>query len=84
MTPRVRLRSIAEQDLADLAAHIANDSNDAALRFLDAADRTFELLSSNPTIGASYFSTEPRLAGIRVWRISGFPSGLLPHDNRRG
>lgn len=40
MTWAVAWRPLAERDLIDCAAHIAQDNTDAALRFIDAVEET--------------------------------------------
>jgi plasmid stabilization system protein ParE len=47
-TPRAR------HDLVDNALYIGKDSPDAGLRFLDAAENTFQRLLENPQIGSAY------------------------------
>lgn len=56
---------------------IARDSLDAALRFIDAAQATFELLARTPELGELCRFRSPRAAGVRVWRIKGFERYLV-------
>jgi len=67
MTRRVIRPAIVDEDLAALAQHIARDNVEAALRFLEAAELAFQKLAEMPGIAGLWESTNPRLAGIRVW-----------------
>lgn len=70
-TPQVR------RDLVDLADYIAKDSFDAALRFLNAAEATFEFLARNRGVGQICEFVGTRLADIRVWPVDGFRNHLV-------
>lgn len=48
MTWAVAWRPLAERDLTDCAAHIAQDNIDAALRFVDAVEETVASLAEFP------------------------------------
>jgi toxin ParE1/3/4 len=50
---------------------------DTALRFYDAAAATFEKLARTPRLGEQRESSDPRLSGLRVWRVEGFPNHLI-------
>lgn len=77
MATHVSTRPRVWQDLAELATHIGRDSPRTADRFLDAAQATFAQLARNPLSAGRYFSRNPRLAGIRVGRVRGFPKHLV-------
>ncbi len=67
----------ALRDLDEQAKFIQRDSPDAAIRFLAAAQTSFEVLASMPELGERQeFSTEA-LAGLRVWQVQGFTSHLI-------
>ena len=71
----------ADRDLDDQAAYLlAEASLDTALRFYDAASVTFGKIAGMPGIGEQWPSANPRLDGLRVWRIEGFRKSpdLLP------
>ena len=72
MRHRVVVRAKADKDVDELALHIARDSQDAALRFLDAMEATFEQLAAMPELGGLWGFRNPRLAAIRVWQVQGF------------
>jgi plasmid stabilization system protein ParE len=51
MTHRVSRTPEARRDLVEIAEYISNNSVDAAMRFLDAAEETFQFLAGNRTLG---------------------------------
>lgn len=65
------------RDLLDLSIYIAQDSPEAAFRFLHAAEQTFHDLERMPKIGAPREFKDARLAGIRIWLVRGFPKHLI-------
>jgi toxin ParE1/3/4 len=70
---RIIKRPRAYQDLDEQAAYLQRESPRVALRFLEAADAAFASLADMPTMGREYDPDNPRLAGVRTFRISGFP-----------
>jgi toxin ParE1/3/4 len=50
---------------------------EAALRFYDAVSLTLGELALMPLMGEQRDSADPRLAGLRVWRVGGFPNHLI-------
>ena len=64
-------------DLDELAAWIQNDNPQAALRFLEQADATFESLSEMPGMGSPYRVRNPRLQGLRCFSVRDFPNHLI-------
>ena len=76
MASELRIRSRARTDIVELAVFIGRDSVGAADRFLDATDETFASLTEQPFLGAEYATRNPRLNGIRVIRVRGFPNHL--------
>jgi toxin ParE1/3/4 len=52
-------------------------SLETAIRFYDAAARTFEAIADMPGIGERRETANPRLAGLRVRRIEGFEKHLI-------
>lgn len=78
MTPRYSLLQAADQDLDDQADYLVQEASlDIALRFYDAARTTFEHLARMPTLGERRVSANPRLSGMRIWRIEGFENHLV-------
>ncbi len=77
MAPSVSRKPEVRRDLVEYADHISRDNLDAALRFLDAAERTFKFLAANREVGQLCRFPQPELAGLRVWPIEGFGNYLV-------
>src|SRR5262245_40534158 len=67
----------AIRDLTDLAEYISRDSLDAALRFLDAAEQTFDFLSEHREVGQFCSFQSPEAVGMRMWPVDGFRNHLV-------
>jgi plasmid stabilization system protein ParE len=65
MTWAVAWRPLAERDLIDCAAHIAQDNTNAALRFIDAVEDTVASLAESPMLSTATHFAHPDLAGVR-------------------
>jgi len=50
---------------------------DAALGFFDAVRETFSQLAKNPNIGRIYEIQNPRLQGLRKWKVKRFDKYLI-------
>lgn len=72
----VRAPEVAAE-LWSIFAVIAENREDAALRFLDAADRCFQQIAASPGIGTIGEFASPLLTGVRRWRIAEFPNYLV-------
>lgn len=72
MTRRIHRKEAAWRDLDELAAFIQRDSPQSALRFLEAADKAFELLARAPELGTRCAFQNPALSELRMWTIQGF------------
>ena len=75
--PHVTRKPEVRRDLIGIADNIARNSLDAALRFLEAAEKSFEFLSRNPEIGHPCEFENHEAAGIRAWRVDGFENHLI-------
>lgn len=64
-------------ELVDLAEYIAQDNEEAAFRFLDAADAAFVFLLKNKFAGAPKIFSSASLSDVRMWRIKGFDDYLI-------
>lgn len=75
----VRITPMADVDIDGHAAYIAQNSPATALRFIGAAESTFQLLAKLPLVGIACegFIGNPSLKGLRLWRIKGFPNHLI-------
>jgi toxin ParE1/3/4 len=68
----------AEQDLDAATEYYAAVENiDLAIRFREMAWRTFERVAASPGVGRERPARSPLTAGLRVWRVDGFPSVLV-------
>ena len=67
----------ARQDVFEIADYIATQSFEAAMRFIDQAEASFERLSQMPKIGTVCPVKQPETVGIRVWPVAGFPNHLI-------
>jgi toxin ParE1/3/4 len=64
--------------LVEQAEYLArNAGRDTALKFYLAADETFSLLASNPGMGRMRDFRSPRLSGLRMCLLIGFPKHLV-------
>ncbi len=70
----------ALEDLAGIALYISQHNPDAAMRFLDAAEETFELLSRSPYIGARLFDAPSGLADFRASAAEGPGTGASQRE----
>lgn len=73
----IKRRPRAIYAIIDMAEYIGRSSPAAAERFLDATEATFAQLEGMPGMGRLYDSPDPRLAGVRVWSVKGFPNHLI-------
>lgn len=67
----------AYNDLIDISGYIAQDSIEAADRFLIAAQETFERLAMTSELGSLCPFKNPMAEGIRVWPIKRFKRYLV-------
>jgi toxin ParE1/3/4 len=78
MTRQIIKKPRAERDLIEHFAYIARDKTAPAERFLRVAEESFNRLADMPGIGRKWESSQPHLAGIRVYPMpSGFRSYLI-------
>lgn len=84
MKKRLLVRPLAKSDLDEQAKYIADDSLDAALRFLDAAESAFERLRESPKIGRRREFTHRELAGVRSWPVPGFEKHIIFYREETG
>ena len=75
-------RRQAVLSIIDQANWIAEESPDAANRFIAAAEASFSLLEKNPEMGREYQKRDRRLEGVRVWRVAGFEKHLIFYHAR--
>jgi toxin ParE1/3/4 len=80
-----RVRTRANQDIDQIAARIAADNLDAAIRFLDAVPESLDLLAMFPGAGKTQGARSSRLAQLRSWPMGGaFRNYLIFYIQREG
>jgi plasmid stabilization system protein ParE len=73
----VSWRPAAAQDIADSAAHLAQDNIRAAVRFIDAVEETVGSLCRNPMLGTATAFQSPDLIGLRHRVVDRFKNYLI-------
>ena len=78
MSPVIRKRATAQRDLLEHFVSLGERAGEAtALRFLQAAEETFAALAAMPGMGRAEDFDNPRLTGMRRWRVRGFENYLI-------
>ncbi|MBS1827102.1 MAG: type II toxin-antitoxin system RelE/ParE family toxin [Acidobacteria bacterium] len=78
MSTQYVLKPKADLDLDAYGSYLAREANiDVALRFYDEARRTFALLAAQPNMGWKARVRHAKLAGLRLFRVSGFRHMLI-------
>lgn len=67
----------AQEDAIEHAIYIAGDNAEAADRFLEALERSCELLTTMPEMGTRRTFDNPALADMRMMPIKGFEKHLI-------
>jgi len=78
----IRIRPRANTEIDALADFIACDSIDAAMRFLDAVEKSFELISEQPGMGIKRYAHLPMLEGLRMLPVSNFEKHVVFYIER--
>ncbi len=75
---RIIRHELAISDLDGHAEYLRTQSSlETALRFLEAAEATFSDLAAMPGMGKVREVRNPRLSGLRQWRVVGFEKYLI-------
>src|SRR5262244_1417321 len=78
MSPLVQKRPAAQRDLLEHFVALGERAGEAtALRFLQTAEATFAELAAMPGMGRAEEFDNPRLTGMRRWRVRGFDNYLI-------
>lgn len=77
MSVRILRRPKAASDAEAIADHIAKDSLETALRFLENTELTLLALAESPGSGTRFESAHNELANLRFRRVSGFPKHII-------
>jgi toxin ParE1/3/4 len=78
----IRIRPRANTEIDALADFIACDSIDAAMRFLDAVQKSFDLISDQPGMGTKRYAYLPMLEGLRMLPVYDFEKHLVFYIER--
>ena len=81
---RIIKRPAAKRDLIEQANFIAQDNLEAALRFLDAAEKTLTQLVRLPRIGKSRKVKSRVFYNVRQFSIAGFEKYLVFYRPMKG
>ncbi len=73
----VSLRPRADADIDQCFAYIARDNPGAAMRFLDALERSFSMIAEQPGIGSPRYAHLAALDGLRMWVVPDFENYLI-------
>jgi len=74
----VHKRTAAKRDLIEQYVYLAEHASiETAERFLSSAEVSFISLSRNPGMGAALSLRNPKLTGLRKWRVAGFEKFLI-------
>lgn len=73
----IRITPRADSDIDACFAWIRKDNPAAALRLLDAIERTCDLLSRMPGIGSPRYAEISLVHGVRMLPVTGFKNYLL-------
>jgi toxin ParE1/3/4 len=77
MRPKIERSGRSLQDLEELIDYLRDRSEEVAARFVVATEGTFGFLAANREVGQLCHFADPRLTGMRVWRVEGFPNHLV-------
>ena len=71
-------RASARRDLVEDYVYLAGHAGiETAERFLSSADESFSDLARHPGMGTALSLRDPKLTGLRKWRVNGFENFLI-------
>ncbi|AFY93636.1 type II toxin-antitoxin system RelE/ParE family toxin [Chamaesiphon minutus] len=77
MSLRLQISPLASQDFDEIYTYISQNNPDAALRFFDAARKTFAKIATTPSLGRIYPTQNQSLIGLRQWGVKGFKKYII-------
>ncbi len=77
MALRILRRPRVAKDAEQIADHIARDSLEAAVRFLDNTESTIRFLAEFSAIGSLFKTDIAALQNMRAFRVKGFPNHVI-------
>ena len=81
---QVEYREEADADIEKIAFYFAQNAPEVKNRFYQAIDKTVRVLARSPNLGERFPTQNPKLQGMRVWRIDGFPNHLIFYHSTGG
>lgn len=82
MMKPICVRPHADTEIDSLVDYIARENPHAAHRFLDAVQKSFDMISEQPEIGSRRYAYLPLLEGLRMWPVSDFEKHLVFYIER--
>lgn len=73
----MKIRPQAVEEIDEIAAYIAQDNIDAAIRFYFSVQDAFDKLGAMPGMGTTRRVLRAELRGLRSWPIKGFGNYLI-------
>jgi len=83
MAVRILRRRRAAEDAEEIADHIAKDSLEAAVRFLENTESTLLALAESPGAGSRFESAHRNFENLRFRRVKGFPNHVIFYVEHR-
>ena len=81
----VRIRAEARRDLDRHSdCLLAEAGVESASKFVEAARHSFGVIAQSPHLGPALRSSNPRMAEMRKWRVSGFSKFLIFYQPMTG
>jgi toxin ParE1/3/4 len=77
MNLRILIHEDATLDLHEHCNYLAQNNQNSALQFFDAARQTFAALARMPGMGRQYESEDDDIINIRKWAVKGFKQYLI-------
>jgi toxin ParE1/3/4 len=74
---RIRRRRSVDDDILEITKYLLHESEELAVRFVDAVQKTLKNLAQRPGIGSPKTFDAQVLDGIRSWWVEGFPNHLI-------
>lgn len=65
-------RELATRDVDEAIAHLAEESVQGALGFIDALEQTYSHIGRHPAAGSPRYAHELDVPGLRFWPVTGY------------
>jgi len=80
MSAKLIIRPQVYWDLDEIAAYVQKDNPQAAIRFLESAEATFDSLAGMPGMGSPYMVRRSKFQDLRCFPVRGFRNYLIFYD----